>query len=199
MTDWDIPYRDQGAEGVPWFEEVPQVSLDLIEAAGLGPGTAAVDVGAGLSRLAGHLLARGFEPVMLLDLSPLALARASAALPKAAPVETWVGSVLDWVPERPYRLWHDRAAFHFLTDAEEQARYLRVLRRTLAPGGVVVLAGFAEDGPERCSGQPVMRRSPADLAEALGSDFAVEATRRHLHRTPAGAEQPFAYLLARRG
>ncbi|MGH7634687.1 MAG: SAM-dependent methyltransferase, partial [Gemmatimonadaceae bacterium] len=89
--------------------------------------------------------------------------------------------------------WHDRAVFHFLTTREERTQYLEHLRETLKPAGSVVIATFAPDGPDTCSGLPVMRYSPESLASELGSEFRLVEAARHVHHTPWGATQPFQY------
>ena len=90
-------------------------------------------------------------------------------------------------------IWHDRAVFHFLTTAEERAQYRAHLRQTVKPGGAVIIATFALDGPERCSGLPVARYSAEMLAAELGSEFRLVEAMRHEHQTPWGAVQPFVY------
>lgn len=198
MANWDDTYEARDENALTWFEAAPDTSLALIDRAGLPDGAACVDIGAGTSRLAGALLKRGAGHVTLLDLSSRALQTALAHLPADAPVTTIVGDVTEWHPDRAYDLWHDRATFHFLTERAKQDRYLRVLERAVCPGGGVVIATFAEDGPDRCSNLPVQRYSAPALAARLGDGFEPVETRRHVHVTPKGNEQPFTYLLARR-
>jgi hypothetical protein len=107
--------------------------------------------------------------------------------------------ILEWVPDRAFGLWHDRAVFHFLVADDERERYLRTLRSAVRPGGAVILATFAADGPERCSGLPVRRHSPAELVEALGDGFELHESRRQEHVTPGGAVQPFTWIAGRLG
>ncbi|MBV0911501.1 class I SAM-dependent methyltransferase [Anianabacter salinae] len=196
MSHWDQTYAARPEEALTWFEEVPRVSLDLIERAALPHGATAIDVGAGASRLAAHLLDMGYAHVTRLDLSGDGLA--IAAIEDRSKVTDVVADVTQWAPPAQYDLWHDRAALHFLTDPEDQARYLDVLRAATHAGSVVILAGFASDGPEKCSGLPVVRRDPAALLALLGDDFEAVETRLHAHHTPKGNVQPFAYVLARR-
>jgi trans-aconitate methyltransferase len=142
-----------------------------------------------------HLVARGFGCVTVLDVSASALERAKQRLPADAPV-TWIEADVtsDWTSRtRPVDVWHDRAVFHFLTDARDRESYLHRMRAALTPGGCVILATFAPDGPERCSGLPVMRYSTDDLARQLGGDFQPVESCNELHRTPAGRTQPFCY------
>ena len=105
--------------------------------------------------------------------------------------------LLEWEPDRRYELWHDRAVFHFLVDEHDRDRYLATLTDALAPGGRVIVATFADDGPEVCSGLPVRRYAAEDLTAALGEGFELVETRREVHVTPRGAAQPFTWVAAR--
>lgn len=181
-----------------WYQERPQVSLDLIDRAGIGPAARVVDIGAGASRLVDCLHARGHRDLTVLDLSDAALAQSRARLGDA-PGITWVAAdVLDWTPPQLYDLWHDRAAFHFLTDAVDRRTYVATLRRALRPGGHAIIGTFAPDGPERCSGLPVMRHDAASLQAELGPEFTLVHALRHDHRTPSDAVQRFQFALFRR-
>ena len=107
--------------------------------------------------------------------------------------------LLEWEPDRRYELWHDRAVFHFLVEERDRDRYIATLSDALAPGGHVIVATFADDGPEMCSGLPVRRYPAEDLAAALGEDFELVETRREVHVTPRGTQQPFTWVAARLG
>lgn len=194
---WDGTYRDRGATGVSWYQSDPAVSLELIAALGLERDAPIVDVGGGASVLTDRLLASGFSDLTVLDVSQVALDNSRGRLPAEAPVERLCQDVLGWNPSRRFGLWHDRAVFHFLTDDDDRDRYRVVLREALLPGGAVIIATFAPDGPTHCSGLPVCRYGPADLAAVLGDGFEVEATLREEHTTPTGAVQPFTWLAAR--
>ena len=111
-------------------------------------------------------------------------------------MEWVVSDVLTWAPDRRYDLWHDRAVFHFLTDPDDRAAYLATLTEVV-PTGAVILATFAPDGPDTCSGLPVARYGPDELADLL-PDFEVVEARRDVHVTPGGVEQPFTFVAARR-
>lgn len=203
---WDAAYADRGTEGVSWFQPEPRVSLELLESLGVPRDTPVVDVGGGASLLVDRLLDLGYGDLTVLDVSGEALAAARTRVPGDAPVEWLRRDVLAWQPERPYGLWHDRAVFHFLVDAADRATYVGALRAATAPGALVVLATFAPDGPDRCSGLPVARYGVTDLAAVIngntgdpaGDDFTVVASRRELHTTPGGATQPFTWVALRR-
>lgn len=159
-----------------------------------------IDIGGGDSRLVDHLVARGLDCLAVVDLSGAALARARARLP-AAPV-TWIEAdvTADGWSAPAADLWHDRAAFHFLTDQADRARYVARLEKTLKRDGQAIIATFAPEGPPRCSGLPVVRYAPEELAAQLGPSFSVIETVREAHVTPFGGTQDFLYhRLRRRG
>jgi trans-aconitate methyltransferase len=195
---WDSRYADPGPTAVSWYQEHPDVSLELIDRCGLRPTAALVDVGGGAGTLVDALLAAGWSDLTVLDISATALdvARTRVGLD---PRVTWLEhDLLTWQPVRRYDVWHDRAVFHFLVDDADRRRYKRVLAAGLAPTGTVIVGTFASDGPTHCSGLPVARYDPAALAEALGGPWEVMATRREEHRTPRGAVQPFSWVAMRR-
>lgn len=195
---WDEAYVQKGEAGVSWFEETPTVSLELIRALP-GPKDSLIDVGGGASRLAAHALRLGFGHVAVLDLSAEAIARSQAAMGSEADrVELIVANVTTWTPQRRYDVWHDRAAFHFLTDKADRAAYVETLDAALSDTGHAIIATFALDGPERCSGLPVQRYSPETLAATLGPQFKLVNSMRHEHQTPWGSTQAFQFsVLAR--
>jgi 2-polyprenyl-3-methyl-5-hydroxy-6-metoxy-1,4-benzoquinol methylase len=200
---WNAAYAARGVGTVSWSDPAASESLPVLLPL-LRPGDAALDVGGGASDLAAALVAEGRGPVTVLDLSDTALGLARARAGAAASGISWEqGDVTRWTPPRQYGLWHDRAVFHFLTDAEDQAAYVRTLAAALAPGGLAVISTFAEDGPERCSGLPVMRYAPDALAATLDALapglLRPVSSARHLHRTPSGAGQRFQTSIMHRG
>ncbi|MGO4573205.1 class I SAM-dependent methyltransferase [Microvirga sp. 2TAF3] len=199
MTDvdrrshWENIYSAKGESQVSWFENTPDLSLCLLREAGLNPSLAVIDIGGGASRLVDALVAAGQVHVTVLDLSATALNIAKARL--AAPDRvTWIVSdVTTWMPDRQYDLWHDRATFHFLTLPEDRHAYVDVLSTALKPGGAAVIGTFAPDGPEKCSGLPVVRYDAESLQAVLGKRFKLLSTRRHDHTTPWGSVQKFQF------
>jgi SAM-dependent methyltransferase len=197
---WENVYRTKDEREVSWFQEAPSVSLELIRSTGATRGSAIVDIGGGASRLVDALVLEGYRSVTVLDLSESALAAAKARLGPAAAEVTWiVADVVRWRPLQHYAVWHDRAAFHFLTDAADRDAYVACLRDALQPGGHAIIATFALDGPERCSGLPVVRYDAASLGTVLGNGFDLVETRRHDHHTPMGSTQRFQFSVFRRG
>ncbi|MBV9287221.1 MAG: class I SAM-dependent methyltransferase [Hyphomicrobiales bacterium] len=194
---WERVYAGRGEREVSWFQENPQPSLDLIAAAGATAATAIIDVGGGASRLVDALLKQGFRAVTVLDVSASALAATRARLGEAADLASWVvADVTAWRPAPgAYDLWHDRAAFHFLTDEPDRAAYVARMTEAVKPGGQAIIATFALDGPERCSGLTVARYDGQSLARTLGPAFVLIETRADEHRTPGGALQRFQFSL----
>jgi SAM-dependent methyltransferase len=146
-----------------------------------------------------YLLARGMTCVTVLDISGASLCRAKDRLGAQHECVSWIEAdvTAEWeVP--PVAIWHDRAVFHFLTDPNDRARYVTRLRQAVKPGGTVVLATFAPDGPEKCSGLPVQRYDAAALGAELGDEFALVADAFEQHRTPSDIVQLFCYAAFRR-
>lgn len=196
---WQGVYTTKGEHDVSWFEESPTVSLDLIRATGTGVGASVIDIGGGASRLVDSLLDLGYEAVTVLDLSAQALDTAKARLgSRAARVQWVVADVTTWQPSQSYDVWHDRAAFHFLTDPKDRAAYAERVRQAVRPGGHVIIGTFALDGPERCSGLPIVRHDAASIGEVLGRPFELVESRRHDHLTPMGTVQRFQFSRFRR-
>lgn len=196
---WDRVHGSRPPTDVSWYEPTPATSLAMFDELGVDPHDPVIDVGAGSSGLAEALLHRGFVNITALDVSYTALQVARDRLgDRAAQIDWIVADLLSWQPSRQYAVWHDRAVFHFLTDEDQRARYRRSLLEALRPGAVVIVATFAEDGPQRCSGLPTHRYDPAGLAAALGPELEPRVVHHVEHRTPTGAVQPFTWLGARR-
>jgi 2-polyprenyl-3-methyl-5-hydroxy-6-metoxy-1,4-benzoquinol methylase len=205
MTDtggkvhWEGVYNSKGEHEVSWFQESPQPSIELIGLAGAKPNAAIIDIGGGASRLVDALLTQGFENLTVLDLSEAALDKARSRLGSDARSVRWIAAdVTSWKPEAEYDVWHDRAAFHFLTEPDQQRAYIDRLKQALRPGGHAIIGTFALDGPEKCSGLPVARQSPETMVALLGPDFDLVDARRHEHATPWQSVQKFQFSTFRR-
>ncbi len=199
---WDDVYRRRDEVDLTWYEAHPGVSYDLVTA-NSRPCDAIIDIGGGTSRLVDALVKDGYEAITVLDVSQAALETAMERLGELARQVTWIAADMTvWVPTRTYDLWHDRAVFHFLTGLLDRAAYVAAMDAALAPGGTAIIATFAGDGPETCSGLPVMRYSPDRLAGTIkalapGRFEAVEA-RHHMHVTPKGMGQSFQVSVFRK-
>jgi len=175
------------------------MSVRLIAANEAGTSAAVVDVGAGASVLVDHLLALGYTDVTVLDVSRRALDEVRQRLGARCERVVFVHhDVVTWEPRRLYDVWHDRAAFHFLTERNERDQYVDVVSRAVRVGGSAVLATFAEDGPAQCSGLPVVRYSAEMLAEVFAESFSLAREDRQEHVTPGGVVQPFTWVVLRR-
>jgi len=195
---WDSAYS-QGDDTRSWFEEQPGMSLRMLSSAGVLVAGAVIDVGGGASSLAGALLDRGFRDITVLDISAAGMQYARRRLgPRAGQVQWLTSDVLTWRPRRRYQAWHDRAVFHFLTTARQRQEYLQTLRAATAAGAIAVFGCFAPDGPQHCSGLPVARYSPQQLADELGGEWLLISQDREEHITPAGTIQPFTWAALRK-
>ena len=208
---WDAVYQQHGnasgqPAGVSWYRPHLERSLRWIEQLTAGDTAARiVDVGTGESTLADDLLARGYGALTLLDLSATALAHLRTRLEgrlgeRACTGVQWLaGDVTQLaLPESGFDVWHDRAVLHFLTDPAQRAAYVAQATRCVRPGGALVVATFAADGPQQCSQLDVTRYSAADLAALFDAGFEAVASEREIHSTPSGAQQAFQYLIASR-
>ena len=195
---WDGAYA-QGDGTRSWFEKHPGMSLRMLDSAGVSAADALIDVGGGASPLIGALLDRGFGDLTVLDISAAGMRHARDRLGSRADQVHWLtADVLSWHPQRHYQAWHDRAVYHFLTIDEHRQQYLRTLDTATAPNAVAVFGCFAPDGPQRCSGLPVARYSPAQLARQIGTKWLLISQDREEHITPAGTIQPFTWIALRR-
>lgn len=192
---WEMVYLQKAFDETSWHQPVPQMSLSMIANTEATLETPVIDIGAGASLLADHLLDLGFRDVTALDISAAALKQAQARLGNRSKMLHWIeADVLRFDPARRYGLWHDRAAFHFLTEAGDRQRYAGVLEKTLEPGGQAIIATFSPKGPKQCSGLDVIRYDAQKLEQALGPVFRIMERREEVHFTPAGREQRFNYF-----
>lgn len=198
-THWQNVYATKGETEVSWFQDRPAISLEMIRAAGPDRAAAIIDIGGGASRLVDALLQDGYRNLAVLDLSANALDVAKKRIGATASTVDWiVADATTWRPAKTWDVWHDRAAFHFLTDPHDRAAYVERLRSAVAPGGHVIIATFAPDGPEKCSGLPVQRHDSASLSAELGPKFELVETRSETHHTPWHSTQAFQFSRFRR-
>jgi len=197
---WEKVYTTKATDAVSWFQPHADLSVGLIEATGVGIDAAVIDVGGGASTLADDLLARGYTSLTVLDLSAAALAAARNRLGSQASRVQWIEADITKanLPAGQFDVWHDRAVFHFLTAPEDRAAYVQTVFRSVKPGGHVIVASFAEDGPEQCSGLPVMRYRPDALHAEFGEAFSLLSHTKEAHHTPSGTVQQFVYCYCRR-
>ena len=196
---WEGIYQRTGLENLSWYQNETLLSSELIASVCLSLEAAVIDVGGGASVLVDWLIREGYRDITVLDISPAALAASRTRLGDVAGDVTWLeADVTLYEPKQQYSLWHDRAAFHFLTEAIDRENYREVLERSVRPGGDVVIATFGLDGPKRCSGLDVVRYDAESLAGELGPAFRLLHVRHEVHRTPQVMEQQFTYCHFRR-
>ena len=196
---WEKIYSERDPTAVSWYQENPARSLILIEETRVPADAPIIDIGGGASRLVDRLSELGYRAITVLDLAPQALGHAQERLGERARDIIWIaGDVLEHSFAHTYAVWHDRAVFHFLTEAKDRARYVAQLESSVEPGGHVIIATFSPDGPAMCSGLPVQRHSPESLTASLGASFDVVDFQEEAHHTPSGKTQHFLYGRFRR-
>lgn len=202
MTDkshWENIYQTRLTDQVSWFQEHAELSLQFIRNTGVPLDGHVLDVGGGASVLVDDLLDAGYANLSVLDISGVALQAAQVRLGKSAARVHWIEADITrlQLPAASVDVWHDRAVFHFLTDPQDRARYVETVRRAVKPGGHVIVATFAEDGPLKCSGLDVVRYRPQTLHDEFGAGFKLLKSENEVHRTPSGVEQKFVYCCCR--
>jgi 2-polyprenyl-3-methyl-5-hydroxy-6-metoxy-1,4-benzoquinol methylase len=192
---WEKIYQTKQADTVSWFQEHALRSLEIIHTIGAPMAAHIIDVGGGASTLVDDLSNDGFTHVSVLDLSASALEVARKRLGAKGKDVSWIaGDIRDVnLAEQTYDIWHDRAVFHFLIDPADRAAYVRQVMKAVKPGGHVIVATFAPDGPEQCSGLPVARYAPDQLHSEFGPSFELVEHTSEAHTTPSGSIQHFVY------
>jgi ubiquinone/menaquinone biosynthesis C-methylase UbiE len=192
---WQHVYTSKSADSVSWFQPRAETSLRLIGATGVARSAPLIDVGGGASTLVEGLLADGYSQLSVLDISAAALAVARERLGQGGSSVQWIEADVTeaTLPAAGYALWHDRAAFHFLTTDEAVDAYRRQVLHAVQPGGHLIIATFAEDGPVQCSGLVIRRYSQAELQGVFAGAFQLRHYEKELHRTPWGSVQSFGY------
>jgi SAM-dependent methyltransferase len=192
---WETVYQDKAVDAVSWFQPHATSSLRLIEEAAPDRCSAIIDVGGGASVLVDDLLDAGYSRLTVLDLAQSALAASQSRLGARAQSVSWIAADITTadLPEASYDVWHDRAVFHFLTDAADRERYVKQVLHAVKPGGHVIVAAFGPGGPLQCSGLDVVRYAPDDLHAEFGAPFHLLRHQTEIHQTPAGKEQEFVY------
>jgi SAM-dependent methyltransferase len=193
---WEKIYQTLLPTEVSWYQERPDLSLRLLNMVGIKPQDPILDVGGGTSVLVDYLLDAGFTQLTVLDLSAAALQQTQARLGDKASQVQWIeADVTTFQPPQRYKLWHDRAVFHFLTAARDRANYVQVLKAALLPESYVIIATFAAAGPQKCSGLEVVRYDAPKIRAELGDEFELLEIQHESHVTPKQAEQKFTYFL----
>ena len=192
---WDKIYTDKLPVEVSWFQNEPTLSLQLIRDSGISTNAAVIDVGGGASRLIDHLLEHGYSNVAVLDISKSAIEHAQTRLGgDQQKVEWFVSDITHFEATRKFQIWHDRAVFHFLTNAQDREKYVNVLNQALEVNGQLIIATFAIGGPEKCSGLDIVQYDEDKMKKELGDNFQLQEIHHELHYTPNDKEQKFIYF-----
>jgi SAM-dependent methyltransferase len=196
---WENVYATKAPDAVSWYRPHLETSLELIEKVAPAHSTFLIDVGGGESTLVDDLLARGYQNLTVLDVSPTAIEVTKRRLGQAAERAQWVVGDITKVelPQHAYDLWHDRAVFHFLRTMDERAAYVRQVAKAVRSGGHVLVSTFGPEGPTKCSGLEVVRYDAASLHAEFGIHFRLLESLSELHETPFGTTQQFLYCLCR--
>lgn len=196
---WEKIYTSKKFEEASWYQETPETSLNLIETLNLSHDARIIDIGGGDSHLCDHLLKLGYSHVSVLDISKNAIERAKKRLGEKAGKINWIISdATEFRSENKFDLWHDRAAFHFLTDKEKIAQYLNNLNHSLKSGGFLILGTFSDEGPEKCSGINIHQYSESEMSELFEKDFEKISFQKINHTTPWEATQNFSFGVFRK-
>lgn len=191
---WENVYQTKTSTEVSWYEPDPQQSLNLILEAAAQTRGRIIDVGGGQSFLVDRLLDAGFAQVAVLDISPTAIEQTKARLGKRASQVTWIAADITQANSLgQFDIWHDRAVLHFLTDPDDQHRYVDLLKSTLPTGGFFIVGAFAKGGPEKCSGLQVQQYDQTSMQQLLGGDFQHVRSLDYWHNTPTGKLQHFYF------
>jgi len=199
-THWEHIHQTKTPTQVSWYQQHALQSLQFIANTGVDKAGRIIDIGGGISTLVDDLLTNGYQQISVLDISAAALQTTQQRLgPRAKEITLLEADVTQvQLPYQFYDVWHDRAVFHFLTDLEDRQRYVNTVREAVKPGGHVIVATFASDGPEKCSGLQVVRYAPESLHNEFGEGFELINSTNELHHTPFGTEQKFIYCYCRK-
>lgn len=199
-THWENIYAVKAPTEVSWYREHLDNSLEMILQTKTGKTGAIIDIGGGSSTLVDDLFKKGFSNLSVLDISANAIETSRKRLGKRAEKVEWIVADITNVslPENYYDVWHDRAVFHFLTDAGDRKKYVELVMRSLKIGGHIIVASFGLNGPTKCSGLDVVRYSPETMRDEFGESFRLVKSMNETHCTPFETTQEFIYCYCRK-
>lgn len=196
---WEYIYQTKGVKDVSWYQPTPETSLDFFKQFNLSKGAKIIDIGGGDSFFVDHLLDMGYKNISVLDISSTAIKRAKKRLGDRAEKVNWiVADAAQFVPSEKYDFWHDRAAFHFLTDEHEISNYIETAQKNINPSGILVIGTFSEHGPTKCSGIEIKRYSENTITERLKKFFEKVKCITVDHKTPSDSIQNFIFCSFRK-
>lgn len=196
---WENIYKTKEQKDLSWFQPTPEISLDFFKQFNVSKNSKVIDIGGGDSFLVDHLLDLGYQEVSVLDISEAAIDRAKLRLGNKAKNVTWiVTDVASFRPTEKYDFWHDRAAFHFLTDEQEISNYLETANQNINPKGVLVIGTFSEHGPKKCSGIEIKQYSETTMTDRMKNFFEKTNCISIEHKTPFDTIQNFVFCSFRK-
>ena len=191
---WETIYQTKQFEEVSWFQPTPETSLSFFKQLNIPTSAKIIDIGGGDSFLVDNLLDLNYQDLTVLDISATALDKAKQRLGERADKVKWiVADVATFRPTEKYDFWHDRAAFHFLTQELEIENYLNTVQKSIQPTGVFVIGTFSEQGPEKCSGIEIKQYSETTMTDRLSEFFEKIKCIKVDHKTPSDAIQNFIF------
>lgn len=194
---WEAVYQNKGPEEVSWTQEIPKTSLNFIHSFNLDKSAKIIDIGGGDSKLVDFLLDEGFENISVLDISAKALEKAKLRLGNRSEKVNWIVSdILDFKPDTTFDVWHDRAAFHFLTTKEQVEKYIEIAQSAVS--GYLTIGTFSENGPKKCSGLDIKQYSEETLHTVLKNRFEKLHCIYEDHKTPFNTTQNFLFCSFKR-
>jgi len=192
---WERAYKARPIPELSWHQDVPATSLRFVEKTAVSHEQAIIDVGGGAFSLADHLLTAGFKQISVLDISATALQHGRDRLGDEADKIEWVeADITNYQPTHKVDVWHDRAVFHFLTNATDRTAYLQTMGEMLHDDGHVIISTFALDGPEQCSALNIVRYDADMMCAEFGEQYRLLETCKETHPKPRGGEQEFIYF-----
>ncbi len=190
-SHWEHVYETKNPDQVSWTQEKPQTSIDFIISCGLEKEAKIIDIGGGDSNLVDFLLEEGYENITVLDISSKALEKAKERLGTAAEKVQWIATdITEFTPTETYDIWHDRAAFHFLTTPEQVSKYIDIEKNIT---GCLIIGTFSKNGPTKCSGLDIKQYDEESLSHVFGNDFEKVKCITEDHTTPFGTTQNFVF------
>ncbi|OJX32222.1 MAG: SAM-dependent methyltransferase [Chryseobacterium sp. 36-9] len=189
---WENVYETKNPDEVSWTQKIPQTSLDLIEEASKDKSSKIIDIGGGDSNLTDFLLEKGFENISVLDISAKALEKAKTRLGTQAEKVNWITTnITEFKPNTTYDIWHDRAAFHFLTTEEEIKKYAEIVKNAVSD--TLIIGTFSVNGPQKCSGLPIVQYDEGRLKAIFSESFELVKSFTEDHITPFNTVQNFIF------
>jgi 2-polyprenyl-3-methyl-5-hydroxy-6-metoxy-1,4-benzoquinol methylase len=196
---WESIYQTKQLNEVSWYQPVPQTSLDLISKYVKSYDAKIIDIGGGDSFLVDHLLQLGYTNISVLDISEAAIERAKIRLGENTNKVSWiVCDISKFEPTEKYDFWHDRAAFHFLTDKEDINRYISTVNKAITTNGILTIGTFSESGPKKCSGIEITQYTEESLANLFPNEFEKIESFYVDHSTPFDTVQNFVFGVFRK-